>query len=233
MAAGNKLQTVKKKPQEIKMEDKTLNEKYMKMIDDIYTTLEHLHIKGYIWGGLVQDILEGHFSREHNDLDMFIENLVEIKDSFMEEMTTKNYKCSFENTMSMMRIEANDIHCGMNPLKIINNTAQWKHIGDLGFVMFPKDWLDNNYRQFYNLNVLLSGYKFEYCFRKMATHLNPQWKTRPKDAEAIKYFSKKIADDNIKGEELLSKCWSYNPFWFKYGYNGCEEPVVVMGKDYI
>jgi tRNA nucleotidyltransferase/poly(A) polymerase len=44
-------------------------------ISDIISVSNELNIKAYIWGGYVQDIMEGKILREHGDIDMFIENM--------------------------------------------------------------------------------------------------------------------------------------------------------------
>ena len=205
----------------------------IKMLDDLYNTVNTFNAKAYIWGGFVQDILENRILREHKDIDVFIENLVENLNGIINNMEKLKYKCEYTEKFCMLKIIKNGKHFGINPLKINHEVAIWKHIGEKGFVAFPKEWLDEKRRTFYDINVLTSGIKFEYSFRIIATHLNPQWKEREKDNAALKYYKQKLIENNIDEKELLKNIWSYNPFWLDYGYNGFKEPVIVLGKEYI
>jgi hypothetical protein len=205
----------------------------IKMIEDLYSVTNIFHAKAYIWGGLVQDILEKKLLREHRDIDVFIEDLVEHLSEITNSMEKMKYQCKYNEEINMLVIYKNEKHFGINPLKINHDIAIWKHIGEKGFVVFPKEWLDEKERQFFDINVLTSGIKFEYSFRKIATHLNPQWKEREKDKIALEYYEQKIIENNIDKKELLKNIWSYNPFWLDYGYNGFMEPILVLGKECI
>jgi hypothetical protein len=188
----------------------------------------------YTWGGFVQDIIEGEILREHKDIDMFIENMDSKIDDILNELNAKKYKCLYADNIQMLILEKNNIEIAINPIVFKNETAIWKHIGELGFICFPKEWLDIEYKNFYGLNILTSGYKLEYCLRIILKETNPLWKNkiREKDILAKEYYGKKLLENNIKAEELLEKIWSYNPYWFKNGYKGYEPPVLVIGKDY-
>jgi hypothetical protein len=211
----------------------TENKNYLNMVNDINTVSKEVGKKFYVWGGFVQDILEGKFIREHKDLDMFAEDLELIIDKVIGVFEKLEYECQYNNDISMLRVDKNNKHIGINPLEIKYDVAIWKHIGQKGFVIFPKDWLDQEPRIFYDTKVLTAGYKFEYTFRKIAKYLNPKWNERDKDKEAKEYYKNILDKNKIKEEDLLKKIWSYNPFWLEYGYNGYESPVLVLGKDYI
>ena len=206
----------------------------IQFIGDIISSTNELNIKSYMWGGFVQDILEGEFLRDHKDIDLFIENMDENINELMNKLNNKNYNCSYAADMQMLKLEKNNIKAVLNPVITQNKTAIWKHIGDQGFISFPNEWLDTEYRTFYGLNILTSGIKFEYCLRKIIKYMNPNWtnKTRDKDIAANEYYKTKLMENNIEPDGLLDKIWGYNPYWLNYGYNGYEPPVLVIGKEY-
>jgi len=214
------------------VDDKTKD--IIQCISDIVNFSNELNIKSYIWGGYVQDIIEGKILREHNDIDVFIENL-DTNIKYLEEKFTNNgYNFLFSNEIQMLKLNKNGIKATINPVKFINKTAIWNHIGEQGFICFPKDWLDIDYREFYGIKVMTAGIKFEYCVRKIIKYMNPAWlnRIREKDIIANEYYQKKLEEEKIEPAELLDKIWGYNPYWLKDGYNGYEAPVLVIGKDY-
>ena len=215
------------------MDNKT--KEILEFIADIVTFSNELDLKSYIWGGFVQDILEGKILREHGDIDMFIENLDINIDNLEYKFKSKDYDCKYHKDIQMLNLGKNKIKATINPIKFNNKTAIWKHIGDQGFICFPKEWLDVDFRTFYDINVLTSGIKFEYCVRKIIKYMNPNWtnRTREKDITANKYYEKKLMENNINPKELMEKIWAYNPYWFKDGYNGYEAPVLVIGRENI
>ena len=208
---------------------------FFDLLKIIYEITNELNIKAYIWGGFVQEIIENKYSRTHHDLDMFIENMdtriVELKKILDE----NNVKYEYKEQFKMLVLYKNKIHIGINPLMIDHDIAIWKHIGDRGFVIFPKQWLDNEPREYNGLKVLTAGIKFEYCFRKMAKHINPDWKNknREKDNINIEYYKNKLAENGINEKELLENIYSYNPFWMEHGYRELKEPIIVIGKECI
>lgn len=203
-------------------------------ISDVFMVCDELKIKAYIWGGLVQDILEGKILREHGDIDMFLENMDTNIHNLLDKLKIKGYNCSYNENIQMLNIERNNIKTTINPIIFNNNTAIWKHIGNQGFICFPAEYLDTELRKFYDINVLTSGFKFEYCIRKIIKYMNPHWTNniREKDIKVHTFFERKLQENNINPKELLEKIWGYNPFWLKDGYNGYEAPVLVLGKEY-
>jgi hypothetical protein len=203
-------------------------------ISDIILVSNELNIKAYIWGGYVQDIMEGKILREHGDIDMFIENMDKNINKLIKKLKTKNFICSYYSDMQMLILNKNNIKATLNPIIFKNTTAIWKHIGEQGFISFPKEWLDMEYKEFQGIYVLTAGYKFEYCIRTIIKYTNPNWENRirEKDIQAKEYYKKILLKNNINGEELLKKIWSYNPYWLKDGYTGYEKPVLVIGKEY-
>jgi hypothetical protein len=129
-------------------------------ISDIISVSNELNIKAYIWGGYVQDIMEGKILREHGDIDMFIENMDKNVNELIKKLKTKDFICSYYGDMQMLILNKNNIKATLNPIIFRNATAIWKHIGDQGFFSFPKEWLDTEYKEFQGINVLTAGYKF-------------------------------------------------------------------------
>jgi hypothetical protein len=208
-------------------------EEYTNILKDIYSVTNTLNIKAFIWGGFVQDIIENQYSRKHKDLDMFIEELDTKKEIIIKAFIEKNYKYEYKESFKMLVLYKNNIHVAINPIMFDHNIAIWKHIGDKGFVVFPKEWLDKEPREFNGINILTAGIKFEYGFRKIAKYLNPEWKEREKDIIGMEYYKNKLMNENIKEEDILNNIYSYNPFWLEYGYNGFKDPVIVIGKNYL
>ena len=210
------------------------NKDILQCFEDIQSFSNQLSIKSYVWGGYVQDIIEGKILREHGDIDVFIENMDMNIDELIEKFNNAKYKCSYLNDIQMLNLVKNEVKATINPIRFIDKTAIWKHIGEQGFISFPKDWLDKEYRNFYNLSILTAGIEFEYCIRKIIRYMNPNWtgNIRDKDIIANAYYEKKLLDKNISPKELLGKIWGYSPFWLKDGYNGYEPPVLVIGREY-
>lgn len=204
------------------------NNQILLMLEDIFNVSASLNIKTYIWGGLTIDIWEGKFLRDHGDVDGFVENLVPCLDELKAAYVNKGYKVSFNEPFLILKIEKGSIHAGFNPLQINDKTAEWKHIGNEGSVFFPTDWLDSEPRDFYKTPVYTSGVKFEYAMKTKITMLNPEWNVpREKDLEAIRYLKERIETENILEEDIYKWFWSYNPFWYKRGYDEFFRPTVA------
>lgn len=170
------------------MEISEKNHQYITMLADIFDISSSLGIKTFIWGGLTIDIWEGHFLREHGDLDGFVENLIECLESVTSEYLKRGYKVTFNSEILMLEVEKDLVHASFNPLKINAKIAEWKHIGNDGSVFFPFEWLDGIPRLFYNTKVLM---------------LHPKWQLREKDQLAVKYMEEKM-----EAEKYLRKIFT-------------------------
>lgn len=204
------------------------NRIFLQMIRDIWVVSETCSTRTYLWGGFAADIFEGRLLRDHGDLDGFVFNMMAIKDRLIIEYRSRGYEVRFDDKFNMLIIEKNGVHGAFNPLDVDGEVAMWRHIGDKGTVYFPYRWLDGAPRRFYDADVYTSGLRFEYGFRKIVPRLNPQWKQRDKDREALHYLSEKIRGEGIDPGSILSRMWSYNPFWTHYGYDPFDEPVLVV-----
>ena len=200
---------------------------YLDFLKDIYSVSLLCNVKTYIWGGFSADILESRFLREHDDLDGFAGNMLEAKDELILGYERLGYETEFKPSINMLVIKKNGLHAAFNALDIENGVAMWRHIGYQGTVYFPHSWLDEKPLGFYDAKAYVSGARFEFAFRSNASRLNPEWKMRDKDSQALEYYKKKVEEEGYETNEVLGHFWSYNPFWIKLGYDAFREPVLV------
>jgi hypothetical protein len=200
---------------------------FIAVLRDVVEVSNQLGIRTHIWGGLSIDIFEGQLLRPHDDIDGFIENLLDHTAKLTEAFSNRGYQVRILEEFQMLRIDRGDTHAVFNPFMIERSVAQWDHIGANGSVYFPSEWLDDVPREFEGIQVRASGDRFEYAFRSIATLTNPTWKPRAKDTAAITYLRKRLLNYGIDPEELLSRIWSYNPFWIDKGYDPFSPPVLV------
>lgn len=209
------------------MELSEKNKQYLSLLNDIYHISSSLGIKTYVWGGLSIDLWEGHFLREHDDLDGFTEDLTDHLDRLTECYRDLGYEVAFDGEFLMLKIKRGLVHAGFNPLKLNGKTAEWKHIGNDGSVFFPVDWLDERARKFYEAQAYTAGLFFEYALKTKVSMLNPEWQLREKDMASIAYMKSKLQEKNVSDEDIYRWFWSYNPFWFKRGYEEFFRPTVA------
>ncbi|MDP6018164.1 MAG: hypothetical protein QGI32_18855, partial [Candidatus Latescibacteria bacterium] len=55
----------------------------------------------------------------------------------------------------------------------------------------------------------------------------PEWTGREKDRQAAEYLARKLAEAGISADDVLSRVWSYNPFWVRKGYSEYAMPAVA------
>ncbi len=190
----------------------------LRSLKDISEISELCSTKTYIWGGLVTDIIEGRFLREHHDIDGFTLNLLGVKNNMERLFQERGYTTSYFHDFDMLRFERNGISAAFNRLEVENITAMWRHIGNEGTVYFPSAWLSDIPKIFYDIPVFVSGMEFEYCIKSNVRLLSPEWELREKDTEAFEYWKKKIKDRRMHPEYLLEQVRSDNPYWRKKGY---------------
>jgi len=203
------------------------NQQYLSMLDDIYHVSNAFGIKTYIWGGLALDLWEGRFLREHGDLDGFVENLEEYLVLLMKEYQKRGYEAKFISDFSMLEINRGLVHASFNPLKLDGNIAQWQHIGKEGSVYFPADWLDTAPRTFYTAKAYTAGIRFEYAIKTKISMLHPTWQLREKDRAAIRCMEKKLQEQGVTEDDIYPWIWSYNPYWYKRGYDDFFRPTIA------
>ena len=187
----------------------------IQILDDIYDISTKNSTRTYIWGGLVIDILEGSFLREHKDIDCFTLNLLDVKDSMDIMFRERGYATEFISGIDMFNVHKDGCSIGFNRLEYDSEIAMWHHIGNEGTLFFPRVWLENEPRIFYNTRVFISGIEFEYCIKARVDLLDPTWQLREKDTEALKYLTGLLGKKNVSSESVLRMVRSDNPYWGK------------------
>lgn len=172
----------------------------------------------YVWGGLVIDILEGYFLREHHDIDCFTLNLLDVKNDMDDAFKQKGYLTEYISDIDMFKVNRYGCKVGFNRLEIAGDTAMWRHIGNEGTVYFPLSWLSKTPVNFYGIPILISGAEFEYAIKAKVKLLSPIWELRDKDFKALDYWTQKLRLRNVDTANLLRQIWSDNPYWRKKGY---------------
>lgn len=203
------------------------NRVYLELLRDVYEISIICSTRTYIWGGFTLDVFEGRFTREHNDLDGFADGMMLHLSKLRGLFEQRGYVTEFRDDVNMLTVRKGEQHGAFNALEREGPIAMWRHIGDQGTVFFPFEWLDKAPRNFYGIDVFTSGACFEYAFRRIARYLNPEWKEREKDRIAKRYFEKRVEELGIDPDALLTKIWSYNPYWIKKGYGGFDQPTLV------
>lgn len=203
------------------------NESYLEMIKDIYEISTSLSTKTYIWGGFTIDIFSGGMLREHGDLDAFTENMLDLLDGLMESYAGRGYRVEFWEEFHILKVSKGEVHAGFNRLDLDGDVAMWRHIGNEGTVYFPKSWLDEAPRDFYHVKAYTAGMQFEYAIKTKVQMLNPLWQPREKDVAAVRYLEEKLRISGIYPDDIYKWIWSYNPFWYKKGYDEFFRPTVA------
>lgn len=188
------------------------------ILDDIGAVSEACSTRTFVWAGLVPDILQGRFLREHRDVDGFTLNLLEKRDALSEAYRVRGYAITFLDEFGMLRIDRNGMHAAFNRLEIRRRIAMWRHIGDRGTVYFPANWLPTTPNIIHGIKVYTSGLRFEYCIKKEPSLLSPVWKRREKDAEALAWLHEKLIEEGTDPDALFRDIWSENRFWAERGY---------------
>ncbi len=190
----------------------------LQVLKDIYEVSCSCSTKTWIWGGLVIDILEGHFIREHNDIDCFSLNLLDVKNGMDTLFKQRGYATEYLSDVDMFKIDLHGCHAAFNRLEIDKDVAMWRHIGNEGTLFFPMAWLNKSPFSFYDIPTLVSGIEFEYVIKAKVKLLSPIWDLREKDTEALEYWTQKLRLGNVPLDELLKQVWSDNPYWRRLGY---------------
>jgi len=176
------------------------------------------------------DIQRGRFVRDHHDVDGFTLDLLGVKAEMMAMLTAKGYSCSYNHSFDMMKIDAGDVHAGLNRLEAEQDCAMWRHVGNQGTIYFPLEWLDSTPRDFRGIALYTSGPRFEYAIKTNAYLLNPTWQLRDKDREAIEWLAGELDRLSVDRAQMLTQIWSHTPFWATRGYPEYDKPVRVTGS---
>jgi hypothetical protein len=190
----------------------------LRFLRDIFEISRLCSTKTYVWGGLVMDIMEGRFLREHGDIDCFTLNLLEVKETIDELFVCRGYATEFVPGIDMYKVMNNGCHAVFNRLEIDKDTAMWRHIGDKGTLYFPRVWLKDTPMAFYDTSAYVSGIEFEFAIKAKVELLSPEWHLRETDKIALEYYTNALIQQNISSESVLNQVWSDNLCWREKGY---------------
>ena len=203
--------------------------KQIETIKDIYTVSARLGIKTYFWGGYAVDILNGTLTREHGDIDAFVENLVENKDRLINEYESLGYSIEFYlDEFWMLCIKKEDVSATFNTVRNIDGIAHWHHAGSRGTIFFPYEWLDENPTDFYGSPAYTSGIEMAYLIKTNVKLISAEWQPRDKDKKDITVLEQILLSKNINTDEIKKKIWSHNPYWYAKGYNEYFFPIKLF-----
>ena len=203
------------------------NRGYLAFLRDITEVSAACETTTYIWGGFTVDLLEGHFVREHHDLDGFTLNLLDVLPEMMALYTARGYAAAFRDDIDMLTIRKDGLHASFNRLEIDGPIAMWRHIGDEGTVYFPVEWLDATPREFYGVHVYSAGLELDYALKTNIRMTHATWILREQDHVAIAALERMMAQRNLDPEDFLCHIWSFNPYWVKQGYPEYAMPTVA------
>lgn len=191
----------------------------LQILKDIYEVSCLCSTNTWIWGGLVMDVLEGCFLREHRDIDCFSLNLLNVKHRMDTLFKERGYTTDYLSDFDMFKIDLHGCHAVFNRLEIDKDVAMWRHIGNEGTLFFPAVWLNKTPVSFYNIPALVSGMEFEYVIKAKVKLLSPVWELRKQDNAALEYWIQKLELRDIDTDDLSKQVWSDNPYWRKMGYH--------------
>jgi hypothetical protein len=203
------------------------NRTCLSFLEDISAVSDACDTVSYIWGGLPVDVLEGRFLREHHDIDGFTLDLKDKRGDLEESYRCRDYDTRYMDEWDILVIEKSGLQASFNRLEIDRDTAMWRHIGDAGALFFPREWLPEAPLEFCGVKVYISGIQFEYAIKTSPWILGPEWTGREKDRQAAEYLARKLAEAGICADDVLSRVWSYNPFWVRKGYSEYAMPAVA------
>lgn len=203
------------------------NRQTLAFLKDIFEVSALCSTRTYIWAGLVRDVCTGEFLRDHGDVDGFTLNLWPLRDEMAALYRQRSYTVTFLEEVNFLKIERNDVHAVFNRLEFDGDLAQWRHVGDFGTVYFPKRWLSETPRRFYDMQVFVSGIEFEYAIKACPRLLSPEWKSRDKDRDALDWLNRVLDEQGLNREEILRQVWSYTPYWVRKGYGEYAAPVAA------
>jgi hypothetical protein len=203
------------------------NKKHLDILKDIYAVSSGTGIKTFVWGGVAVDVLHGAFTREHDDLDCFTENLTENITELINRYETLGYSTQYFPDFWMLTIKKGDTHATFNSVRNVDGIAHWYHAGPRGTVFFPYDWLDREPLVFYGVNVYTFGIEMAYTLKNNVRLISPEWKLRDKDKADIATLEQIISSRGIDKNEIMKNVWSHNPYWYAKGYEAYFFPITL------
>ena len=165
----------------------------IKLVETIST---NLGTTTWLWGGLVVDITQGDFLREHDDLDCLTMNLHQLKSQFSGMF--KNLGWGTQN------LENGDLKLTKDNIKIhlghidLSDKVTWTHNGEKGSLIFPVSWLSLETTEFRGVKTHVVLPELQYVLKKYPKLLNPEWETRDKDILDLKALEKILMKRDVE-----------------------------------
>jgi hypothetical protein len=165
----------------------------MTLVERISVDIETI---SWLWGGLVVDVHNGKFLREHNDLDYLTKDLHQLKSQFSRSFLELGWET--EN------LENGDLRCEKDDVKIhfghvvFSENVKWTHNGEKGSLVFPVSWLPIKATAFYETNVHVVLPELQYVLKTHPQLLNPEWQTRNKDISDLKVLEQILTKRGVE-----------------------------------
>ena len=155
------------------------NQHLLDAIKLIETVSKNLETITWLWGGLVVDITQGGFLREHDDLDCLTMNLHQLKSQFSGVFKKLRWVTKdLEN--GDLKLTKDNIKIHLGHIKL-SDKVTWTHNGEKGSLIFPVSWLPLEMTEFCGVKTHVALPELQYVLKRHPKLLNPEWKTRDKD----------------------------------------------------
>jgi len=148
----------------------------------VETVSNSLHTTSWVWGGLMVDIYQGHFLREHHDIDYLTRDLYKLSKPLKELYQNLGWQVQHvANGDLMLTRERIEVHLGN---VTFSEEACWTHNGELGSIYFPVVWINGQPKEFLNLAIHVVEPELQFVLLTDPKLLNPKWVPREKDIAA-------------------------------------------------
>ena len=176
------------------------NDELLSAMEQVESFSALLHTTSWAWGGLTVDIHQGRILRNHRDLDYLTLHLHELIDPLTGMFQAAGWQARhLEN--GDLKLEKNETAIQLGHLEI-SGSMRWAHNGELGSLYFPTDWLIQQPKRFYDLDVHVVAPELQYFLLEHPDILNPVWKPRQKDLAAKAVLKTMLVTSKIDIEGL-------------------------------
>ena len=166
----------------------------------VEVTSNALQTTSWIWGGLTLDIYQGYFMRSHHDLDLLTLQLHELVGPLTDRFQADGWQV---RRLSNGDLELEKDSTGVQLGNVsFSREVRWTHNGDIGSLFFPRDWLSQQSRRFYDVEIHVVAPEFQYVLLSHPELLNPQWVLREKDIAARARLKTILETDGITVSKL-------------------------------
>ena len=160
-----------------------------------------LHTTSWVWGGLIADIYQGFFLRDHHDIDYLTRDLIKMQQSLTEAFQELGWQIQ-QLVNGDLKLSKGQIEVQLGNVTFAGE-ACWTHNGKLGSIFFPASWLRVESMKFYKFEIHAAEPELQYALLSQPQLLNPDWAPREKDRTALSYLrslleAKKARLDDLK-----------------------------------